>query len=84
MTFEGEPTYLNVGDVPTPFHGFRVKVTTEKERMENISAILLSPKQVKIPFHKILMDIDDLEDEREQSMSVSILEQLEAIIVTNV
>ncbi|XP_040854996.1 HORMA domain-containing protein 1 [Ochotona curzoniae] len=69
MTFEGEPTYLNVGDVPTPFHGFRVKVTTEKERMENISAILLSPKQVKIPFHKILMDIDDLEDEREQSMS---------------
>ncbi|XP_058516191.1 HORMA domain-containing protein 1 [Ochotona princeps] len=69
MTFEGEPMYLNVGDVPTPFHGFRVKVTTEKERMENISAILLSPKQVKTPFHKILMDIDDLEDEQEQYMS---------------
>uniref|UniRef100_A0A8C5RBY1 HORMA domain-containing protein 1 n=1 Tax=Laticauda laticaudata TaxID=8630 RepID=A0A8C5RBY1_LATLA len=34
MAFEGEPMYLNVGEVPTPFHMLKVKVTTEKDRME--------------------------------------------------
>lgn len=57
--------YLNVGEVPTPFHTFKVKVTTEKERMENIDSGILSPKQIKTPLQKILMDKDDLEDEQE-------------------
>nr|XP_051713274.1 Golgi phosphoprotein 3-like isoform X3 [Oryctolagus cuniculus] len=65
VTFEGEPMYLNVGEVPTPFHNFRVKVTTEKEQMENIDTLLLSSKQLKTPFQKILMDKDDQEDEQE-------------------
>uniref|UniRef100_A0A9L0K455 HORMA domain-containing protein 1 n=1 Tax=Equus asinus TaxID=9793 RepID=A0A9L0K455_EQUAS len=65
VIFEGEPMYLNVGEVPTPFHTFKVKVTTEKERMENIDSAMLLPKQLKTPLQKILMDKDDLEDEQE-------------------
>ncbi|KAB0397031.1 hypothetical protein E2I00_018231, partial [Balaenoptera physalus] len=65
VIFEGEPMYLNVGEVPTPFHTFKVKVTTEKERMENIDSSILSLKQLKTPLQKILMDKDDFEDEQE-------------------
>ncbi|XP_012622967.1 HORMA domain-containing protein 1 isoform X2 [Microcebus murinus] len=65
VIFEGEPMYLNVGEVPTPFHTFKVKMTTEKERMENIDSTILSPKQLKTPLQKILMDKDDLGDEQE-------------------
>ncbi|KAI2518974.1 HORMA domain containing 1, partial [Homo sapiens] len=42
VIFEGEPMYLNVGEVSTPFHIFKVKVTTERERMENIDSTILS------------------------------------------
>ncbi|XP_048213225.1 HORMA domain-containing protein 1 isoform X2 [Perognathus longimembris pacificus] len=63
VTFEGDPMYLNVGEVPTPFHTFKVKVTTERERMENIDSTILLPKQLKTPLRKILMDKDDIEDE---------------------
>ncbi|XP_027944035.1 HORMA domain-containing protein 1 isoform X2 [Eumetopias jubatus] len=69
VIFEGEPMYLNVGEVPTPFHTFKVKVTTEKERMENIDSAILSPKQLKTPLQKILMDKDDVEDEQEHYIS---------------
>ncbi|XP_020860246.1 HORMA domain-containing protein 1 [Phascolarctos cinereus] len=61
VIFDGEPTYLNVGEVPTPFHTLKVKVTTEKERMENIDKTVLTEKQLKIPLQKILMDKEDLE-----------------------
>ncbi|XP_032610280.1 HORMA domain-containing protein 1-like [Hylobates moloch] len=63
VIFEGEPMYLNVGEVSTPFHTFKVKVTTERERMENIYSTILSPKQIKIRLHKILRD-KDVEDEQ--------------------
>nr|XP_015105576.1 HORMA domain-containing protein 1 isoform X2 [Vicugna pacos] len=69
VIFEGEPMYLNVGEVPTAFHTFKIKVTTEKERMENIDSTILSPKQLKTPLQKILMDKDDLEDEQEHCTS---------------
>ncbi|CAK7297516.1 HORMA domain-containing protein 1 [Vulpes lagopus] len=69
VIFEGEPMYLNVGEVPTPFHTFKVKVTTEKERMENIDSAILSPKQLKTPLQKILMDKDDVADEQEHYIS---------------
>ncbi|XP_060057724.1 HORMA domain-containing protein 1 isoform X2 [Erinaceus europaeus] len=65
VIFEGEPMYLNVGEVPTPFHTFKVKVTTEKERMENIDSSILSPRQLKTPLQKIITDKDDVEDEQE-------------------
>uniref|UniRef100_A0A8C6VM49 HORMA domain-containing protein 1 n=1 Tax=Naja naja TaxID=35670 RepID=A0A8C6VM49_NAJNA len=41
MAFEGEPMYLNVGEVPTPFHMLKVKVTTEKDRMEHVDKAIL-------------------------------------------
>ncbi|XP_051901860.1 HORMA domain-containing protein 1 isoform X2 [Pristis pectinata] len=34
MMFEGEPVFLSVGEVATPFHVLKLKVTTESERME--------------------------------------------------
>ncbi|XP_072132385.1 HORMA domain-containing protein 1 [Mobula birostris] len=33
MIFEGNPVFLNVGEVATPFHVLRMKVTTDRERM---------------------------------------------------
>ncbi|NWT05933.1 HORM1 protein, partial [Mionectes macconnelli] len=36
LMFNQEPTYLNVGEVPTPFHLLKLKITTEKQRMENV------------------------------------------------
>nr|XP_060614484.1 HORMA domain-containing protein 1 [Anolis sagrei ordinatus] len=41
IAFEGEPTFLNVGEVPTPFHKLKVKVTTDKERMERVDKTIL-------------------------------------------
>ncbi|KAK2498550.1 hypothetical protein MC885_006476 [Smutsia gigantea] len=76
VIFEGEPMYLNVGEVPTPFHTFKVKVTTEKERMENIDSTILSPKQLKTAPQKILVDKDDLEDEQEHYVSVNIFKEI--------
>lgn len=84
VIFEGEPMYLNVGEVPTPFHTFKVKVTTERERMENIGSGILSPKQLKTPLQKILTDKDDLEDDQEHYISVSILKELQSTVVMNV
>ncbi|XP_024621582.1 HORMA domain-containing protein 1 [Neophocaena asiaeorientalis asiaeorientalis] len=69
VIFEGEPMYLNVGEIPTPFHTFKVKVTTEKERIENIDSSVLSPKQLRTPLQKILMDKDDFKDEQEHYVS---------------
>uniref|UniRef100_A0A2I2YDA6 HORMA domain-containing protein n=1 Tax=Gorilla gorilla gorilla TaxID=9595 RepID=A0A2I2YDA6_GORGO len=63
VIFEGEPMYLNVGEVSTPFPTFKVKVTTERERMENIYSTILSPKQIKTQLHKILRD-KDVEDDQ--------------------
>ncbi|XP_048458071.1 HORMA domain-containing protein 1-like [Rhincodon typus] len=34
--FEGTPVHFKVGDVPTPFHMMKVRVTTEKETMEQL------------------------------------------------
>ncbi|XP_006900190.1 PREDICTED: HORMA domain-containing protein 1 isoform X2 [Elephantulus edwardii] len=70
VIFEGDPMYLNVGEVPTPFHTLKVKVTTEKERIENIDSAILSPKlSLKTPLEKILADKDDPEDEQEHYIS---------------
>lgn len=76
VIFEGEPMYLNVGEVPTPFHTFKVKVTTEKERMENIDSTVLFPNQLKTPFQKILMDEDDPEDQQEHYTAVSVFKEI--------
>ncbi|NXP18500.1 HORM1 protein, partial [Scytalopus superciliaris] len=36
LLFNEEPTHLNVGEVPTPFHLLKLRVTTEKQRMEKV------------------------------------------------
>ncbi|XP_072405103.1 HORMA domain-containing protein 1 isoform X2 [Chiloscyllium punctatum] len=36
IMFEGEPVFLSVGEVVTPFHVLRVKVTTDSDRMEQL------------------------------------------------
>ncbi|NWQ72098.1 HORM1 protein, partial [Neopipo cinnamomea] len=41
LMFNEEPTYLNVGEVPTPFHLLKLKITTEKRRMENVDQNIL-------------------------------------------
>ncbi|NWR40238.1 HORM1 protein, partial [Tachuris rubrigastra] len=41
LMFNEEPTYLNVGEVPTPFHLLKLKITTEKQRMENVDKNIL-------------------------------------------
>ncbi|XP_059575180.1 HORMA domain-containing protein 1 isoform X2 [Alligator mississippiensis] len=58
MIFEGEPMYLNVGEVPTPFHMLKVKVTTERERMENIDKTILKQGDTKVPLQAVRRDKD--------------------------
>uniref|UniRef100_A0A4X2JMS2 HORMA domain-containing protein 1 n=1 Tax=Vombatus ursinus TaxID=29139 RepID=A0A4X2JMS2_VOMUR len=74
VIFDGEPMYLNVGEVPTAFHTLKVKVTTEKERMEDIDKAILTQKQLKTPLQKILMDKEDLEAQ-EQFMNVRFVKE---------
>lgn len=63
MIFEGEPMYLNVGEVPTPFHMLKVKVTTEKQRMENVDKSILKRGETNVPLQVIRVDRDDPEEE---------------------
>ncbi|XP_063803109.1 HORMA domain-containing protein 1 isoform X2 [Pseudophryne corroboree] len=44
MMFEGDPMNLNVGEVSTPFHVLKVRVTTDKDRMEKMEKHLLKKK----------------------------------------
>ncbi|KAM9264504.1 HORMA domain-containing protein 1 [Morus bassanus] len=65
MVFEGEPLYLNVGEVPTPFHMLKVKVTTEKERMENVDKSILKHGETNVPLQVLRVDRDDPEAENQ-------------------
>ncbi|NWX13661.1 HORM1 protein, partial [Aegotheles bennettii] len=62
MIFEGEPMQLNVGEVPTPFHMLKVKVTTEKQRMENVDKGILKDGDTHVPHQVLRVDGDDPED----------------------
>ncbi|NXR12895.1 HORM1 protein, partial [Semnornis frantzii] len=62
MIFEGEPMYLNVGEVPTPFHMLKVKVTTEKQRMENVDKSILKHGERNVPVQVLRGDRDDPEE----------------------
>ncbi|XP_035759841.1 HORMA domain-containing protein 1 [Egretta garzetta] len=63
MIFEGEPLSLNVGEVPTPFHMLKVKVTTEKQRMENVDKSILKHGETNVPLQVLRVDRDDPEEE---------------------
>ncbi|NWW43795.1 HORM1 protein, partial [Pedionomus torquatus] len=62
VIFEGEPMYLNVGEVPTPFHMLKVKVTTEKQRMENVDKSILKSGETNVPLQALRVDQDDEEE----------------------
>ncbi|XP_075049435.1 HORMA domain-containing protein 1 [Mixophyes fleayi] len=59
MMFEGDPIYLNVGEVTTPFHVLKVRVTTEKERMENIGKTVLKSAEKKSPTKAICLNVEE-------------------------
>ncbi|XP_073423337.1 HORMA domain-containing protein 1 [Dendrobates tinctorius] len=63
MMFEGEPMYLNVGEVATPFHTLKVRVTTEKDRIENIEKDILRNAEIKTPLGTTEMDVDETPEE---------------------
>ncbi|XP_077113842.1 HORMA domain-containing protein 1 isoform X4 [Ranitomeya variabilis] len=63
MMFEGEPMYLNVGEVATPFHTLKVRVTTEKDRIENIEKNILRNAEIKTPLVTTQMDVDETPEE---------------------
>ncbi|XP_075301310.1 HORMA domain-containing protein 1 isoform X4 [Opisthocomus hoazin] len=67
MIFEGEPMYLNVGEVPTPFHMLKVKVTTEKQRMENVDKSILKHGGTKVPLQVLRVDRDDPEENEDMN-----------------
>ncbi|NWS78619.1 HORM1 protein, partial [Crotophaga sulcirostris] len=62
VIFEGEPIYLNVGEVPTPFHMLKVKVTTEKQRMENVDKSILKNSESNVPLQVLDIDREDAEE----------------------
>ncbi|KAM6294265.1 HORMA domain-containing protein 1 [Aegotheles albertisi] len=74
MIFEGEPMQLNVGEVPTPFHMLKVKVTTEKQRMENVDKGILKDGDTHVPHQVLRVDGDDPEDENQDMDEDSVLE----------
>ncbi|NXJ72259.1 HORM1 protein, partial [Rostratula benghalensis] len=63
VIFEGEPMYLNVGEVPTPFHMLKVKVTTEKQRMENVDKSIIKSRETSVPLQMIRVDKDEEENQ---------------------
>ncbi|XP_043935990.1 HORMA domain-containing protein 1 isoform X2 [Protopterus annectens] len=63
MMFEGEPMYLSVGEVATPFHMLKVKVTTEKDRMAYMDKSILIESDEKLPVQTIDFDNEDLEEQ---------------------
>ncbi|NXN30229.1 HORM1 protein, partial [Nycticryphes semicollaris] len=63
VIFEGEPMYLNVGEVPTPFHMLKVKVTTEKQRMENVDKSILKSRETSVPLQMLRVDRDEEENQ---------------------
>lgn len=73
MIFEGEPMYLNVGEVPTPFHMLKVKVTTEKQRMENVDKSILKRGETDVPLQVLRVDRDDPEESQDMNVRAQML-----------
>ncbi|KAJ7426491.1 Golgi phosphoprotein 3-like protein [Willisornis vidua] len=60
LLFNEEPMDLSVGEVPTPFHVLKLKITTEKHRMENVDKNILKQGKTEEPLR---VGTDDLEEE---------------------
>ncbi|XP_073493825.1 HORMA domain-containing protein 1 isoform X2 [Phyllobates terribilis] len=68
MMFEGEPMYLNVGEVATPFHTLKVRVTTEKDRIEDIEKNILRNTEIKTPLGTTEMDVDEIPEKADETL----------------
>ncbi|NWW72842.1 HORM1 protein, partial [Climacteris rufus] len=62
MMFSEEPMYLNVGEVPTPFHVLKLHITTEKQRMENVDKNILKQGEPAEPLQLCGVSRDDPEE----------------------
>ncbi|RXM33168.1 HORMA domain-containing protein 1 [Acipenser ruthenus] len=69
MMFEGEPVHLTVGEVATPFHSLKVKVTTESDRMEQVDQGLMCTDKTKQS-----LQLDDTEEGGMQDSSMNIIQ----------
>ncbi|NWY65074.1 HORM1 protein, partial [Erithacus rubecula] len=61
LLFREEPMYLNVGEVPTSFHLLKLKITTEKQRMENVDKNILQQEENAEPLQVSAVSKGDLE-----------------------
>ncbi|XP_072774660.1 HORMA domain-containing protein 1 isoform X1 [Taeniopygia guttata] len=83
LLFKEEPMYLNVGEVPTPFHLLKLKITTEKQRMENVDKSILKqgesaePRQVAKEESQDMNEDPVLDNEVEDKNNVNISEAQE-------
>ncbi|NWR25594.1 HORM1 protein, partial [Emberiza fucata] len=62
LLFKEEPMYLNVGEVPTPFHLLKLKITTEKQRMESVDKRILKQGETAEPLQVCGVSRDDPEE----------------------
>uniref|UniRef100_A0A8B9SWW4 HORMA domain-containing protein 1 n=1 Tax=Anas platyrhynchos TaxID=8839 RepID=A0A8B9SWW4_ANAPL len=72
MIFEGEPMHLSMGEVPTPFHMLKVKVTTDKQRMENADESILKQGDTDQPLQVLRVDRDDPEENQHMDCLVEL------------
>uniref|UniRef100_A0A8C5J418 HORMA domain-containing protein 1 n=1 Tax=Junco hyemalis TaxID=40217 RepID=A0A8C5J418_JUNHY len=69
LLFQEEPMYLNVGEVPTPFHLLKLKITTERQRVENVDNNILKQAGTAEPLQGCAGSRGDPEEES-QDMNV--------------
>ncbi|KAF4802364.1 HORMA domain-containing protein 1 [Turdus rufiventris] len=74
LMFREEPMYLNVGEVPTSFHLLKLKITTEKQRMENVDKNILEQEEETA---EPLQEDPGLDNEMEDKNHVNISEAQE-------
>ncbi|KAM7028986.1 HORMA domain-containing protein 1 isoform 1-T4 [Acridotheres tristis] len=69
LMFREEPMYLNVGEVPTPFHMLKLKITTEKQRMENVDKNILEQEETAEPLQEDPVLDNGVEDKNHVNVS---------------
>ncbi|XP_056366867.1 HORMA domain-containing protein 1 [Oenanthe melanoleuca] len=69
LLFREEPMYLNVGEVPTPFHLLKLKITTEKQRMENVDKNILQQEGTAEPLQEDPVSENEVEDKNHVNIS---------------
>ncbi|XP_063032668.1 HORMA domain-containing protein 1 isoform X4 [Melospiza melodia melodia] len=69
LLFQEEPMYLNVGEVPTPFHLLKLKITTERQRMENVDKSILKQGETAEPLQEDPALDNEVEDKNHVNIS---------------